>query len=674
MYVRIMHGDVVENLKKLTPASVNLCITSPPYWALRDYGIEGQLGNEPTMEAYIDGLVRWVREVYRVLHSSGSFVLNLGDNFCGSGLAGTCPDPMFPRKHENQTAAFQFPTGKKYTPSNFLSVTSYAYCRIMEETNFLCRGEHIWCLEKNTPIVIRRAGRTIVTTIKDAHENGAQEILTPNQEGEIEWTPIRGTYKVGEKKCLKITLTNGLSVTCSEDHMFPVKGCQLHKDAPPYLQLHNKKAKDIRKGHYLMVSKKFPNPHAHDDEEDGFAIGFYLAEGNTYLDKRKGNTATNVTFACHSSKDRPHIKRLKRRFAIREYIYKEPNSCLRSTDRNLIALIRRYTEGRTSHDKHLKQSAFSTSTAFMHGIVTGFCVGDGWWRAHDRFPSFRIGITNNMKLMEDLIVLCRFIGWDFRFQCKLNVKLNGKEYPSIRFAIFPERKRKRFGDLECHKVRSIRNVGAHMCYELEMPSKYPDYRSGKAWNNLFCLANGIVTHNCKPNLPSPIRNRLKMSHEKLFWFVKDIDKYHFDPTPWMHKLADDSKAGQKRLVKMPGSSYQKGETPVKVERTIPNEDTIEHSWRIIPAGQKMGGFETADAVQEHVAPFPENLIEPYIQSMCPPNGTVLEPFLGSGTTMRLSIINKRSCIGIELNPKYVAMAKKRINWDTMMGIERIEDK
>ena len=93
------------------------------------------------------------------------------------------------------------------------------------------------------------------------------------------------------------------------------------------------------------------------------------------------------------------------------------------------------------------------------------------------------------------------------------------------------------------------------------------------------------------------------------------------------------------------------------------QETIEHSWRIIPVGAKQSGFELAGKkASEHIAPYPEELIRPYIKSMVPHRGTVLDCFLGSGTTMRVALEEGRNCIGIELNEKSINYAKKRVNF------------
>jgi len=367
MKLKILKGDVFERLAELPEESIDLCITSPPYWGLRNYGVEGQLGAEPTMEAYLENLLRWTREVYRVLKPTGSFVLNIGDTFTGWGMKVKCTNAVNPERYACPDLKVG---GGIYKPKQLLSVSSFAYCKIVSETDFVCRGEHIWA---------------------------------------------------------------------------------------------------------------------------------------------------------------------------------------------------------------------------------------------------------------------------------------------------------------------------------------------------------------KPNVPSPIRSRLKHSHEKLFWFVKDADKYYFDPKPWMKTVQDASIvnygknanttsqfADNIRLSK--SSCFRKkpekrsndeqlrymrekakGKTKLETSEEFRKKHkgtafpagsfhkyakkTIEHSWRVVPVGEKQSGFELAGKQpSQHIAPFPAKLIKPYILSLCPQDGVVLDPFLGSGTTMRVAVEERRNCIGVELNEEYIKYAKKRLNWNSGLGTEYEEVK
>ena len=81
----ILQGDVIEVMRGMEPESVHCVVTSPPYWSLRDYGVDGAYGLEPTLDEYIGQMVEVFREVRRVLRKDGSVWLNLGDAYAGSG-------------------------------------------------------------------------------------------------------------------------------------------------------------------------------------------------------------------------------------------------------------------------------------------------------------------------------------------------------------------------------------------------------------------------------------------------------------------------------------------------------------------------------------------------------------------------------------------------------------
>lgn len=77
----IIQGDCLEELRNLPSEAVDCCITSPPYFGLRDYGADGQIGLEESPEAYVSKLVEVFREVRRVLKKEGTLWLNLGSSY-----------------------------------------------------------------------------------------------------------------------------------------------------------------------------------------------------------------------------------------------------------------------------------------------------------------------------------------------------------------------------------------------------------------------------------------------------------------------------------------------------------------------------------------------------------------------------------------------------------------
>lgn len=85
---QIIVGDALTQLRTLPADSVQTCVTSPPYWGLRDYGVEGQVGLEPTPTEFLDRMVEIFREVRRVLRPDGTAWVNLGDTYASSGWGG----------------------------------------------------------------------------------------------------------------------------------------------------------------------------------------------------------------------------------------------------------------------------------------------------------------------------------------------------------------------------------------------------------------------------------------------------------------------------------------------------------------------------------------------------------------------------------------------------------
>lgn len=97
MTVRVIEGDCRDVLRTLPDASVHCIVTSPPYFGLRDYGVAGQMGLEPTPDEFVAGMVGVFREARRTLRDDGTLWLNIGDSYAGArggrqGQNGQCAD------------------------------------------------------------------------------------------------------------------------------------------------------------------------------------------------------------------------------------------------------------------------------------------------------------------------------------------------------------------------------------------------------------------------------------------------------------------------------------------------------------------------------------------------------------------------------------------------------
>ena len=104
----ILVGDVREKLREMPAESVHCVVTSPPYWGLRDYGVEGQIGLEETPEAWVAAMVETFREVRRVLRDDGTCWVNLGDSYAGNSAV----------RHDQEEQFRERSDRKGYDPGN----------------------------------------------------------------------------------------------------------------------------------------------------------------------------------------------------------------------------------------------------------------------------------------------------------------------------------------------------------------------------------------------------------------------------------------------------------------------------------------------------------------------------------------------------------------------------
>lgn len=113
MSARIIVADVFDGLAKLPDESVQCVVTSPPYWGLRDYGIAGQIGLEPSPAAYIERMVAVFEAVRRVLRKDGTLWLNMGDSYTSGGRTTQVVDSARkPSRPKTRTLAADAASGK----------------------------------------------------------------------------------------------------------------------------------------------------------------------------------------------------------------------------------------------------------------------------------------------------------------------------------------------------------------------------------------------------------------------------------------------------------------------------------------------------------------------------------------------------------------------------------
>lgn len=144
--MRIINGDSLEVLKTLPDESVDCAITSPPYWALRDYGCDGQLGLEPTFQEYIDKLCNIFDEVKRVLKKEGTCWVNIGDTYASGGGASRHKGYNDPKYPNGRTGEFEEPSANPQAGAKEKSLCQIPSRFAIEMTNrgWILRNEIIW--------------------------------------------------------------------------------------------------------------------------------------------------------------------------------------------------------------------------------------------------------------------------------------------------------------------------------------------------------------------------------------------------------------------------------------------------------------------------------------------------------------------------------------------------
>lgn len=178
----------------------------------------------------------------------------------------------------------------------------------------------------------------------------------------------------------------------------------------------------------------------------------------------------------------------------------------------------------------------------------------------------------------------------------------------------------------------------------------------------WILRNDIIWH--KPNaMPHSAKNRLTTDHEYIFFFTKKGANYFYDQDAIREEHVTFS---EKSKMKGGKNHFGKnGGTPEK-GKNAGNSNLHDGRWdqAFHPNGRNkrtVWNIPLSKFRDAHFAVFPEKLIEPCILAGCPTGGIVLDPFFGSGTTGVVASKLSRKYVGLELNPEYVEIAKKRLS-------------
>jgi site-specific DNA-methyltransferase (cytosine-N4-specific) len=132
-------GDALEVLRTLPPGICRTSVTSPPYWGLRDYDTEGQIGSENDVSEYIQKLTDVFHELRRVLTEDGTLWLNLGDTYTSGGRTWRAPD----KKNPARAMSYRAPTPDGLKPKDLVGVP-WRVAMSLQADGWYLRSEIIW--------------------------------------------------------------------------------------------------------------------------------------------------------------------------------------------------------------------------------------------------------------------------------------------------------------------------------------------------------------------------------------------------------------------------------------------------------------------------------------------------------------------------------------------------
>ena len=154
----ILLGDALQELKKIPSETIDTIITSPPYYGLRDYGVDGQIGLEKTLAEYLDKMLVITAELKRVLKKTGTLWLNHGDSYASIGkLCGDFtrnePDTTWGR-HDKNRGRSRIKKGE-YPEKCLLMQNERLIMRMIDEQGWILRNRLIWWKPNCMPSSVR---------------------------------------------------------------------------------------------------------------------------------------------------------------------------------------------------------------------------------------------------------------------------------------------------------------------------------------------------------------------------------------------------------------------------------------------------------------------------------------------------------------------------------------
>jgi len=330
-----------------------------------------------------------------------------------------------------------------------------------------------------------------------------------------------------------------------------------------------------------------------------------------------------------------------RDYQVSDYIWDGNDNC----EHTWITHIKKPTGGK-GDNANVGSNKNNFANMRDHNIVSNFCSKCGAWKGSLGLePTFQLYIKHLCDIFDEVKRVLKKEG-------TLWVNLGdtysvsggaGSQYKPNKW----ERQKKIESD--------SRHYGGHICKDLlpkslcQIPPRFAIAMTERGW----ILRNELIWH--KPNcMPSSIKDRFTVDFEKIYFFTKS-PKYYFETQ--YEPLAEATKIRLKHRF-----NHTKGDIASAVKSTGIRKYQENYKGEKVKGRIKrcVWSIPTKGYSEAHYAVYPEDLVVTPIKAGCPVGGVVLDPFFGSGTTGLVAKKLQRHYLGIELNPTYIEIAKRRI--------------
>jgi hypothetical protein len=508
MTALVMRGDAAH--LPLDDETVDLVVTSPPYWKQRSYTDEGehydgQIGSEETPQEYLEALFACTAEWVRVLKPTGSMFIDLGDKYAtryssarGGGRAGLNGDDGTRRRSgQNHTGS----------PGKSLLLLPERY-RIgcVDRHRLVAREVIVWCLSGGARLYARTSSGDRPVMLRDLvryHQPADVQLWNGER-----WTQVLGwNHATDCDGALELELRTGERIGCTAGHRWPTQRGVIRAD-------------EIRVGDVIQTGRlPAPDvpatPSALDDEDIGWLVGLYLAEGSRTGGKGGGRSVNSggeiLQFAGHRREEARNARlgRIAQAFHGHANVYpiSENGITCNISGAVLSGIVDHYIGRGTALSKRLRMTVWQRSDRFLRALMDGYLEGDGHYDAkNDRW---RLGFGQNDELAADLRTLAARLGAKISLRRGVTT-CDGHEFPMWK-GEWRWTRSAHYNATQDGEVVAIRFSRAREFYDVGVADE----------PHLFALASGVLTHNSKPNpTPESAQDRCRSTHEDVVHLTK----------------------------------------------------------------------------------------------------------------------------------------------------------